>query len=162
MPLQVNLRQLETRELRLEGDLPVAELDLEQLDELMQPIDSLHYKLMVQQVEKGLLVQGELALPLACECARCLRPFRSAVQIPGYCVLLSWEGEDPVVVRHDCVDLTPQLREDIVLALPQRPLCEPECAGLADRSSSSSEASNDPGRSGPPASAWTTLNKLDL
>ena len=30
----------------------------------------------------------------------------------------------------DFVDLTPQIREDILLALPQRALCRPECRGL--------------------------------
>jgi uncharacterized metal-binding protein YceD (DUF177 family) len=130
MPLLVNIRHLETRELRLEGELPLVDLDLDHLDELMEPAGPLHYDLLVQRLEKSLLVQGQLELPLACECARCLRPFRTQVQLPDYCALLPWEGEDAVVVRHDCVDLTPYLREDTVLALPQRPLCQPDCRGL--------------------------------
>jgi uncharacterized metal-binding protein YceD (DUF177 family) len=67
-----------------------------------------------------------------------------------------------MVVRQDCVDLTPYLREDIVLALPQKPLCEPECGGLG---------SPPPAATGPPSAGqvseptspeWATLNKLKL
>jgi uncharacterized protein len=162
MPLLVNVRHLETSEQRLEGELPIAELDLERLDELMQPVESMRYQLLVQRIEKGLLVQGQLELPLACECARCLRPFRTVVRLPDYCAMLSWEGEEAVPIRHDCVDLTPYVREDMVLALPQRPLCEPECRGLADRPSFGPEAADGADDSEPPSSAWAKLNKLKL
>jgi uncharacterized protein len=164
MSLLVNIRHLETEELRLQGDVPVASLDLERLDELMLPADNLRYDLVVQRMEDGLLVQGQIELPLACECARCLRPFRSLVRLPEYCALLPWEGEEAVVVRHDCVDLTPYLREDIVLALPQRPLCEPECRGLVDRDSplSGPEAADGAVGSELPSPAWAELNKLKL
>lgn len=162
MPLLVNLRHLETRELRLEGALPIAELDLEQLDELMRPVGSLRYDLVVQRLEKGLLVQGELELPLACECARCLKSFQTIVRLPDYCAMLSWEGDEAVVIRHDCVDLTPHVREDIVLALPQRPLCEPECRGLANQPLPGPEVADGAGGVEPPDSAWASLNKLKL
>jgi uncharacterized metal-binding protein YceD (DUF177 family) len=164
MSLLVNIRHLETRELRLQGDMPLVDLDLESLDELMQPAGNLHYDLVVQRMEDGLLVQGHLELPLACECARCLRPFRTLVRLPEYCALLPWEGEEAIALQHDCVDLTPHLREDIVLALPQRPLCEPECRGLVNRDppSSGPEAADGIAGPEPPSSAWAELNKLKL
>jgi uncharacterized metal-binding protein YceD (DUF177 family) len=67
-----------------------------------------------------------------------------------------------VVVHNDCVDLTPYLREDMVLELPQRPLCSPECRGLVD-SPQRSEPSPDatPNWEGP-ASTWRELDKLNL
>ena len=39
------------------------------------------------------------------------------------------EGEEKANVINDLVDLTPYLREDIVLAFPQHPLCRPNAAG---------------------------------
>jgi uncharacterized metal-binding protein YceD (DUF177 family) len=162
MPILINVRHLETSEKRLEGELPIADLDLELLDELMHPVESMRYHLLVQRMENGLLVQGQLELPLACECARCLRPFRTVVRLSDYCTMLSWTGEEPVPIRHDCVDLTPYVREDMVLALPQRPLCEPECKGLANQPSSGPEVADGADGSEPPSSTWAKLNNLKL
>jgi uncharacterized metal-binding protein YceD (DUF177 family) len=162
MPLLINLRHLETGEMCLQGELPLEELDLERIDELMRPVGPLQYDLTVERLEKGLLIQGRLELGLACECARCLRPFHTTVELQNACALLPWEGEDAVPIRHDCADLTPHLREDIVLALPQRPLCEPECGGLGVRSDPSLEAGDKSGGLNPATSAWATLNQLKL
>jgi uncharacterized metal-binding protein YceD (DUF177 family) len=58
----------------------------------------------------------------------------------------------------DCVDLTPFLREDILLALPQHPLCSSDCKGLLRKYER--EAIPGSGRDKP--SAWSELDKLDL
>jgi uncharacterized metal-binding protein YceD (DUF177 family) len=56
------------------------------------------------------------------------------------------------------VNLTPYIREDILLALPQHPLCEPECGGLKPPASL-----KDPGEMSEKASsAWSELDKLKL
>jgi len=161
MPVIVNLRQLEGRELHLEGEIPAEELDVAGMDDLIEPASGLRYSLDIGRHERGLLLQGRLDMSLQCECARCLTPFRRELSLPDWCCLLTWEGEDAVVVRNDCVDLTPQLREDMVLALPQRPLCKPDCGGLQVRSS------DDPGvkhatETDKPSAAWAMLDNLKL
>jgi uncharacterized metal-binding protein YceD (DUF177 family) len=54
--------------------------------------------------------------------------------------------------------LTPYLREDILLALPQHPLCEPECGGLK----LPARAKDPEKTAGNTASAWDALDKLKL
>ena len=71
-------------------------------------------------------------LGLDCECVRCLKTFQYQLDWtigPAICRL---KGEEDVPVVNDCVDLTPYMREDILLEFPQHPLCEPECRGLAE------------------------------
>jgi uncharacterized metal-binding protein YceD (DUF177 family) len=67
------------------------------------------------------------------------------------------------LVINDCVDLTPYVREDIFLAFPQRPLCDPNCSGLktpANKSEHGPAASGEaPGDSSSP---WSVLDKLKL
>jgi uncharacterized protein len=72
------------------------------------------------------------------------------------------EGEDKVLVSNDCVDLTPYVREDIVLAFPQHPLCEPECRGLQAASPNGGRASSGENITGDLSPAWAELNKLKL
>ena len=72
MPLIFNLRQLEHHEIRLRGELLVAELDLGVTDELVRAEKPLQHDLTVQRLHDSILVQGKLVLPLDCECGRCL------------------------------------------------------------------------------------------
>ena len=69
-------------------------------------------------------------------------------------------GEDAVPVTNDCVDLTPFLREDILLTLPQHPLCKPDCRGLSQFAAGGASGQTSQTNAG--ASAWAALNKLKL
>ena len=67
MPLLINLRNLERSDLKLVGELPVADLDIETRDELVRLNKPLQHDLEVQRIEDNLLVRGKLVLPLDCE-----------------------------------------------------------------------------------------------
>ena len=154
MKPEVNLRHLEEHAVSLEDQLTPEELDIGIEDSLVHVKEPLHYELEVQEMENGLLVQGTLRLTLDCECARCLKPFRHKLNFEGWAAHIPLEGEEKAVVVNDVVDLTPYVREDIVLAFPQRPLCGPDCKGLpgADASKEAPLTSN----------PWAELNKLKL
>ena len=162
MPLLFNIRHLEHHSVTLRGELPAAELDLGGIDELIQANCPLHHDLRVERHERSILVQGRLRLNLRCECVRCLKSFDHPLAFDSWSCLLPLEGQDKVLINNDCVDLTPYVREDIVLAFPQHPLCEPDCRGLSSgppagaRPSSGVEATRDQ------PSAWAELNKLKL
>ena len=160
MPLLVNLHHLEDKNLRLQGKLRPNELEIESLDELVHIRDPLSYDLEAQKLERGILVQGSLKLTLECDCARCLKSHSHAITLEPWVCHLALEGEEKVAVTDDCVDLTPYLREDILLAFPQHPLCEPECKGLASpQRGLEAEGSK---QSEPTSSAWAELNKLEF
>jgi len=158
MAVTVNLRHLEARDVHLAGEVPVAELDIDTRDELVRLEKPLEYDLEVQKMEEGLLVQGRLRLELRCECARCLKPFMHTVELRRWSLLLAFQGEEAVPVVNDCVDLTPYMREDILLEFPQHPLCDPECRGLPKKLIGKAKTNiNQPDAD---ASAWAKLNKL--
>jgi uncharacterized protein len=130
MSLKVNLRHLEAHEVHLKGELPVEELDFGLQDEMMQIKKPLRYDLEVEMVADALLVQGKLDLALDCQCVRCLKSFEMPLKLPHWALHLPLEGEEKVSVDNDCVDLTPLIREDMLLEFPQHPVCKPDCAGL--------------------------------
>lgn len=156
MPVQVNIRHLEAKEVHLQGELPAADLDLGPGDELVRPRHPLHYDLMVQRIGQAVLAQGHLEMVLDCECARCLKPFEHRIDLENWTAHLALEGEEKAPVHDDLVDLTPAIREDILLELPQHPLCEADCAGLPNRTKEKTKAAGRPVES----SAWSALNKL--
>jgi uncharacterized protein len=158
MPVTFNVRHLEDKDLHLKGELPPQELDLEGLDEVIHARKPLEYDLQVEKMEKAILAQGSLELPLDCECVRCLKRFEHRLVMPGWAAHLPLEGEEQVTISNDVVDLTPYIREDIVLAFPQHPLCRPDCKGLENpHKGSAAEAQHE---SQLTSSAWSELNKL--
>ena len=153
MSLKVNLRHLEAHEVHLQGELPAAELDFGLTDDMIRAGKPLHYDLRVEAVAHGILVQGRLKLTLDCQCVRCLKSFQKTIELPHWTLHLPLEGEEKVAVDNDCVDLTPFVREDMLLEFPQHPLCRQDCAGLSKKERDQTE-------SGP--SAWKELDKLDI
>ena len=155
MPLTFNIHHLEAKDLHLEGELPSAELELELHDELIHPAEMLAYDLSVERIEGAALVQGRLSLDIEYECSRCLKKFSASLTIENWACHLPLTGEEATPIEHDLVNLTPYVREDILLALPQRPLCEPECAGLKPAAEKGPRESDS-------TSAWAELDKLKL
>jgi len=159
MALKINLRHLEDHGLHLKGEIPLADLDFGVQDELVHLREPLAYDLAVEQLHDSVLVTGSLRLPLECECSRCLKTFRSEILLNGWAVHLPLEGEDKVTVENDCVDLTPLVREDMLLEFPQHPLCKTDCAGLKKKKSSAKKAA---GEEPPLDDPWAALNRLKL
>ena len=162
MPLLVNLSHLECGPVSLKGDLSAEELELLDLDELIRVEGAVSHDLMVTKMEKSILVQGRVGLTLQCECARCLKPFSRRLELPGWACHLPLEGEEAVKIANDCADLTPFIREDILLELPQRPLCQPGCRGLPKKGPGKAKTTGKTGQSGGVLPEWAALNKLKL
>ena len=158
MSLKINLRHLTDHGLHLKGELLVAELDLGVADELIRAEKPLRYDLSVELLHDAVLATGSLALSLDCECGRCLKKFKTELKLAGWAAHLPLEGDDKVSVENDCVDLTPFVREDILLNFPQHPLCKTDCAGLKKKNSApKAEASEKP-----TLDVWAELNKLKI
>ena len=160
MSLQVNLRHLELHDLHLDGQVPVAQLDIKMPDDIIQLLHPLAYTLDVQKLEGGLLVQGSLRLVLDCKCVRCLKRFKYELNLNPWTCHLPLQGEEALPVDNDCVDLTPAVREDILLEFPQHPLCEQDCRGLRSGSGGKSKPISSLGSSEEGSPAWNELNKL--
>lgn len=158
MPVLLNLQELTEEPLTLQGLLPAPELDWGGPEDLVAIGGPLHYRFTVRREGEVLLVCGSLTVELECLCARCLKPFRYRLTLDPWTVELELSGPEAIPRVGDVADLTPSLREDTVLALPQRPLCAPDCGGLSVIARPTQEL---PG-AGPAAerTVWSALDKL--
>jgi len=161
MALTFNLRHLERKPLRLEGDLPPSDLDAEGIDEMITLRHPIHYDLRLERLAENVLVQGSLSTALDCECVRCLKQFSHELKMNPWTVSLALSGEEKVPVNNDCVDLTPLIREDILLAFPQHPLCERDCRGLPPAAQPMGKRGGAQ-RKDDTTSPWAELDKLKL
>jgi uncharacterized protein len=87
------------------------------------------------------LLRGDLRGALVTSCARCLEPALVPVDVP---VTVSYvdsddgdEGQTDADEDGDLrtfgggqIDLGPEIRDEILLAVPMGPLCRPDCAGI--------------------------------
>lgn len=94
--------------------------------------------LRLESVSEGVLVSGTVSGPVEGECGRCLRPITDSVTVSVQ-ELYAYEHsateetteEDEVGrLQGDLLDLEPAVRDAVVLALPNHPLCRADCPGL--------------------------------
>ncbi|WP_093257338.1 YceD family protein [Thermostaphylospora chromogena] len=87
----------------------------------------------LEAVMEGVLVTGTARAPLRGECARCLDPVTSDVEV-AFQELFFYSaedaGEDDQVLDGFLLDLEPAFRDATVLALPLSPVCRDDCQGL--------------------------------
>ena len=84
-----------------------------------------------------IVVTGTLAVAWSDECRRCLQPLADTLVVD---VDERYAEEDPTgrrrvdpdafPIEHGQLDLAPMVREEVLLAVPDAPLCRPDCAGL--------------------------------
>ena len=95
-------------------------------------------QLRLESVMEGVLVTGDLDVPVTGSCARCLEPIEDTLHLDVQ-ELYAYEGstteatseEDEVRrIEGDFLDLAPLVRDTVVLNLPLAPVCTPDCAGL--------------------------------
>lgn len=93
------------------------------------PID---LQIHLESVLGGLEVTGTLSAGWQGSCRRCLESIEQAVQQELREVFASAPNDDETYPIHDGeVDLTPMVRDCLVLALPIAPLCSEDCVGPA-------------------------------
>ncbi len=160
MPLLIHLKQLEERNELLAGEISVTELALGFEDEIVRFSKPLTYRLEAQHLEDSVLVSGELEMPIECACVRCLKPMPETIRLRNWHSHIPLAGEDSATIVRDAVDLTPYIREDMVLALPTHPVCRDDCPGLTGKTTSTRRTAAKAPEG--VASPWDELNKLKL
>ncbi len=92
----------------------------------------------LESVVEGVLVTGTAAATVTGECARCLDPVSDLLEVPvselfAYPDSATDDTTDPDEVSRvvdELIDLEPVVRDAVLLALPQAPLCREDCPGL--------------------------------
>ncbi|MGA9101939.1 YceD family protein [Aeromicrobium sp.] len=88
-------------------------------------------ELRLEAVMDGVLATGTASAQATGECVRCLDELDENLVVDFQELYLYAEaGEDDLSLEDDLLDLEPVLRDAVVLALPFKPVCDPECPGL--------------------------------
>ena len=115
--MKVHLKRIPAQGLHLEGqeDCPIQDLESEGI----RCAGRLHYDIDVGVAGGGLWANGSLSQPAELRCVSCLEKFVHEIRVPAFAVHLELQGPETV-------DLTPFMREDILLNLPPYTHCDRE------------------------------------
>lgn len=117
----------------IERSVPLADLDVD------DPRLSGEVAIAVSAVSTldDIEVSGTLSVAWADECARCLRPLVQPLVIEvdeRYAEPSTEPGHpadpDAFPIEHGQIDLTPMVREEVLLGVPDAPVCRADCPGL--------------------------------
>ena len=114
--MKVHLRQIPSGEtIHLEGEEDPAILELDSAD--AEPIGPLFYSLDAGLSDGGLFATGLLKQYVRMTCVACLESFEEELISSHFATQVELTGSESV-------DLTPEIREDILLLLPPHPRCD--------------------------------------
>jgi uncharacterized metal-binding protein YceD (DUF177 family) len=95
-------------------------------------------RLRLESVMEGVLITGDLDVPVEGSCARCLEPLEDTLHLSvqelyayaGSTTEATSEEDEVRRIEGDHLDLEPLARDTVVLNLPLAPVCTEDCRGL--------------------------------
>lgn len=85
----------------------------------------IQYHLYASMAGRDLIVRGKVFVPIETECARCADTFQCDLQVKDLCIMREKVAEQEV-------DLTEEIREELLLSVPMRFLCSEDCQGICN------------------------------
>jgi uncharacterized metal-binding protein YceD (DUF177 family) len=113
--VKIHLKQIPPDGLHLEGEesCPIKELETDE----MRCAGPLRYNLDIGISDGALWANGSLEQPVELRCVSCLENFLHEIKVPAFALHTELHGPEKV-------DLTPLVREDLLLNLPAHPHCD--------------------------------------
>jgi uncharacterized protein len=125
----------------------------------VDPATPLRADLVLEGTSGGVIARGRVAVMARHTCRRCLTEWSEAVEVEIFEML----GRDPDAeyrLAGEEADLEMPLRDAVLLALPLRPLCRPDCLGLCGVCGADLNTGSCPGHGEAPAPPFTVLGDL--
>ena len=146
--MKVHLKQIPPEGLHLEGEEDCLIPELE--SEGVRCTWPMQYRIDLGVAEGSLWANGSLKQPVELSCVACLEKFIHEIKVPAFALHTELHGPETV-------DLSPFMREDILLNLPAHPRCDRE-GGRVCKAAHPDVASAEVKRK----SDWSALDKLKL
>ena len=107
----------------LEGEVNDVDID----EDFVKPFGGVRYRLTAQVFGTELLVRGHLEQDFDLVCSRCGKDFDDTIKVDDFTQSYEISEKSPEV------DLTEDVRESIILALPTYPVCDETCPGVEQK-----------------------------
>ncbi len=150
--MKVHINQIPIEGKHIEGEADHGLLDLHE-PEMVRAVSPVSYSLEVGLSEGGLFATGQIGVDFEVKCVNCLESFSYPVAIDDFACQIELTGAE-------MVDLTPSVREDILLALPPHPHCDWSGERTCNRALRPPNTESDP--SSESSEVWGALDQLKI
>ena len=121
------LSKLSATAVRFTGEDPAGVLEWEGFEtDIIRPGGPLHWDFKARLFDTEVLIDGFASADFEGICARCAKPIKFTIREP---IVFSVEVAPAALTA----DITSEIREAIILAIPLNPLCREDCPGLCPR-----------------------------
>ena len=118
--MKIYVNQIPEEGLTEQATYDPAALDMDRID--IHPRQPFRVEARILKADQELIGHADIPAPLIMTCARCLEDFASTVTPQN--VFTYRVGPKEVV------DITDDVRQEVILAYPPVPICRPTCKGL--------------------------------
>jgi DUF177 domain-containing protein len=139
--MRIDVRELDSGPVRIQGEVSPAELGLGSADgKVLEPVG---VTVVAEKHGLQIRVRGHITAALELTCARCLDPVKMGLSpefdqfyqpnagsnLTGE-IALTKKDTDIAFFNGNFIDVVDILREQILLALPMKPVCREDCRGF--------------------------------
>jgi uncharacterized protein len=134
--MRLNISDIPDDGLQEELELPVV------IKDGAKP-DTAHVLIKILRFGKKILVEGSLRISVSMDCSRCVKAFSYPVDTAfkdEYNPVEEYQKEDQQELtgreldlsfyRGDEIDISDLIKEQVLLSIPMKPLCSPDCQGI--------------------------------
>ena len=121
--MRINVAELTADPKHIEGEMDAEVFGFEDVEDI-KAVLPVRFKLALQVLGLEFLVQGAVEADVGMDCVRCGEFFSTTLTDSSF--LRGYQIEEST----DSIDLAPDIREAIVLSLPNFPRCSATCKGL--------------------------------
>ena len=119
-PMKIHVNRIPPEGLKDHATYDPATMDMGRFDiHLEEPFE---IDVFLTKADQELVVDVDISCPIRLACARCLEEFSWTLTTDA---IFSYK-----VQPTDVVDITDDVRQEIILAYPMVPVCQPDCKGL--------------------------------
>ena len=154
--IKFSVSRLDKEPIELSGSVSEEFIALPEDDDY-QVTAPLKYRLTVTKVSGGALVQGDCSTSISGICGRCLEEVEAEVAAENIDLFIDLDG------CGEEVDISEDIREELLINLPMNLLCHEDCAGLCLKCGTNlnkKECSCNKKKSG--SLAWSALDDLNI
>ncbi len=120
--IRIFVSKLTPEGIPVSGEISAEVLGLESDNNIIS-VDSVSYDLVAQLVNNGVLVVGKVVAVMTCRCGKCMENYTYKHINSEICHFYEKPNKNEI-------DLTDDIREDILIGLPQKFVCSESCKGL--------------------------------
>jgi uncharacterized metal-binding protein YceD (DUF177 family) len=153
--LQIDVRNIDVEEKDFDGEIPAQVFEMDN-DPLARPESGLRYHVHIQLAGKELVATGQLDADFRLRCSKCGDFFSTCIRSPSF--LQAYDLSEGVEI----LDLTPDLREDLLLEVPAYPACADATSGTCPNLDRLREVEKRLGTAPRSDNRWGALDNLNL